>query len=169
LEIARNESESTGVREAAVHAISRGQGAAALSTLQELYGAISNSEVKQNILHAIARNQDREASFEFLIKVAERDPHRELREQALHNISRSSSPRALQTLTRVASDSNADPDMQEQAVHAISRRTDDEAVPALIQIARSHPRAQVREAAVRRLSRTRDARAIEFLKELLSK
>jgi HEAT repeat protein len=169
LEIARNESESTGVREAAVHAISRGQGAAALSTLQELYGAISNSEVKQNILHAIARNQDREASFEFLIKVAERDPHRELREQALHNISRSSSPRALQTLTRVASDSNADPEMQEQAVHAISRRTDDEAVPALIQIARSHPRAQVREAAVRRLSRTRDARAVEFLKELLSK
>jgi HEAT repeat protein len=169
LEIARNESESADVRQAAVHAISRGQDAASLSTLQELYGAINNSEVKQNILHAIAKSQDREASFDFLIKVAETDPNRELREHALHSISRSSSPRALQTLTRVANDSSAGPEMQEQAVHAISRRTDDEAVPALIQIARSHPRTEVREAAVRRLSRTRDARAVEFLKELLSK
>ncbi len=169
LDIARNEQEAAGVREAAIHSISRSQGPASLSTLQELYSTISNSDVKQNILHAIARNQDKEASFTFLIKVAEGDSHRELREQALHQIARSTSPRALQTLARVANDANVDAEMQEQAVYAISRRSGDEAVPALIQIARSHPRAQVRETAVRRLSKTTDPRAVEFLKELLSK
>ncbi len=167
-EIARSENESENVRQAAVSAITRSGDATALSTLQELYGSVSNREVKEQIVSAISKNQDQEAALGFLIKVAESDSSRELREQAISRLARFSSTRSLEVLTRVAG-SDGDAELQEQAVMAISKRPNDEGVPLLIQIAKTHPRAEVREIAVRRLSRSNDERAKEFVRQLLTK
>jgi HEAT repeat protein len=52
---------------------------------------------------------------------------------------------------------------------AISKSGYNEAVSMLIQIAKSHPRDEVREAAISRLGKSGDERAKEFLKQTLSK
>jgi HEAT repeat protein len=168
LEIARNEKEDEDVRGAAIHAIGRSADAAALSTLQSLYESVTDTAVKEQALHSIAKNQDQEAALNFIIKVAEGDANRDLREQAIHRLGKSSSARALDVLKRIAMSAGNDSDLQEQAVHAIGKRPNDEAVPALIEIAKTNSQADVREAAVRRLSKTNDERAREFLKQLIS-
>jgi HEAT repeat protein len=168
LEIARNESEMEDVRQAAVHQIAKSGDASALATLQSLYEATSNEGVKEIILHSISKNQDQDAALRFIIQVAESDRDRELREQAVSRLSRFSSPQSFEALKRIAVSASSDNELQEQAVHAISKRPADESVPALIEIAKSHPRQEIRETAIRRLSRSNDERAREFLKQLLS-
>src|SRR5262249_11426550 len=69
----RNEEENPDVREAAASAIGRGRDKAALSLLQTLYGQVTNRDVKEQLLHAIARNDDQKAAADFLIKVAKTD------------------------------------------------------------------------------------------------
>jgi HEAT repeat protein len=168
LEIARNEKESEDVRGAAVHAIGRNSDAAALATLQSLYDTLGDREVKEQVLHSIAKNQDQDSALNFIIKVAEGDTDRDLREQAIHLLARSSSARALEVLKRIATSASGDTDLQEQAIHSISRRSDDEAVPALIEIVKTNSNPDVRETAIRRLGRSNDPRAKEFLKQFLS-
>ena len=167
-EIAGNEAENEGVREAAVSAIAKSGDAVSFSTLQGLYGSVGNQQVKEQIINAISKNQDREAALGFLIKVSEGDSRRELREQAISRLSRFPSPLSLEALARIAG-SDGDSGVQEQAVMAISKRPSEEAVPLLIQIAKTHPRQETREVAIRRLGKSDDERAKEFIRQLLSK
>lgn len=53
-----NEQENADVREAAAAALGRGHEAAALVLLKSLYGQVSNRDVKEQILHSIAKNDD---------------------------------------------------------------------------------------------------------------
>ena len=56
-----------------------------------------------------------------------------------------------------------------QAVAALGRAPEDKAIPLLINIAKTHPRAEVRQEAIRRLRHKDDERVQAFLKEILSK
>jgi HEAT repeat protein len=69
----------------------------------------------------------------------------------------------------MANSSDADTDVQLQVVHAISQRPADEAVPLLIQFARTHRNPEVRRMAVHRLTQTGDPRALEFIREVLTR
>lgn len=169
LDIAGNEKESNGVRGAAISAIARSDSSTALSTLQRLYRASANREVKEHILANISRTQNQEAALDFIISVAESDPDTNLREHALSRLARSPSDRSFEMLKRLATSPDSTSELQQYAVNLMSRRPADEAVPALIEIAKSHPRAQVREVAIRRLGRMSDDRAKEFMRQLLSR
>jgi hypothetical protein len=81
-EVVRNERESPEVRGRAVMIIGRSREAAALPTLQSLYRSITNREVKQRIIDAALKNDDREHAINFLTKIAQSDPDFELREHA---------------------------------------------------------------------------------------
>jgi HEAT repeat protein len=168
-DIIRNEQEQTDVREAAVLAMGKSQDAAAASTLQDLYASVSNRSIKEQIINSVSKGADKDAAVAFLIRVAEGDPDRELRQEAIMRLGKSSSARGVEALGRIANSADADADSQEEAVMAIGKSSHSEAVPMLIQIAKSHPRQEVREAAVRRLSKSGDERAKEFLRQVLSK
>ena len=169
VDVARNENEDADVREAAVNALGKSQDGMALSALQNLYGTVTNRQVKEEIINAASKNSDREAAETFLIKIAESDSDRELRQEAIGRLGKSSSQRSLEALNRIANSADADSDSQEEAVLAISKSGHGEAVPMLIQIAKSHPREEVREAALNRLGKSGDQRAKEFLKQVISK
>ena len=169
VDFARNESEDADVREAAINAIGKSQDAAAMSALQNLYGSVSSREVKEQIINSVSKNSDREAAITFLIKVAEGGDDSELRQEAIMRLGKSSSARSVEALNRMANSPAVDPDLQEEAVTAISKSGHSEAVPMLIQIAKSHPRQEVREAAISRLGKSGDERAKEFIKQVLSK
>jgi HEAT repeat protein len=169
VDFARNENEDADVRGAAVQAIGKSQDAAALSALENLYGSVSNREVKEEIINSVSKNSDRDAAITFLIKVADADADRDLKQEAIMRLGKTSSARGVEALNRIANSATVDAESQEEAVLALSRSGHSEAVPMLIQIAKSHPREEVREAAINRLAKSSDERARDFVKQVLSK
>jgi|GEM_PF-223181 len=168
-DLVRNERESMEVRKEAAAAIGKSGDPAALPALQNLYGAVSSREVKAEIIGAAARNENEEAVAAFLIKVAQSEPDRRVKEEAISRLGRVGCSRCLQFLSELVNTSQADAEAQMQAVAALGRAPEDKAIPLLINIAKTHPRAEVRQEAIRRLRHKDDERVQAFLKEILSK
>jgi HEAT repeat protein len=165
-EIARTADDSE-VRQQAIHWIGQ-RGEAALDELAKLYQAERDTEVKSQILHAYSQ-MDGQRALDRLFEVARSGENEELRQQAIHWLGQKAGERVLEGLRDIANSSDADTDVQLQVVHAISQRPEGEAVPLLIQLARTHRNPEVRRMAVHHLSQTTDPRAIEFIREVLTK
>jgi HEAT repeat protein len=169
-QLARDEHESQEVRRAAVSAYGRSRDAQALAFLQSLYASLNSRDLRRVALTYIARNDDRKAAAQFLVKVATQttdDP--ELRKMAIVRLGEIAGEQALGTLRETVARTDADTQLQEQAVVAIGRRPAAESVPLLINIAKTHPKPEVRRQAFLILGRTGDPAAVEFLKSVLSK
>ena len=169
-QLARDEHESQEVRRAAVSAYGRSRDAQALAFLQSLYASLNSRDLRRVALTYIARNDDRKAAAQFLIKVATQttdDP--ELRKMAIVRLGEIAGEQALGTLRETVARTDADTQLQEQAVVAIGRRPAAESVPLLINIAKTHPKPEVRRQAFLILGRTGDPAAVEFLKSVLMK
>ncbi len=168
-DLVRREDESTEVRKQAAFSIGVGKDKEALATLQNLYGAVGNREVKKQIIFAASINESKDDAVNFLIKVAQTDNDREARKQALFWLGQKAGQRSLEALKNAVTSSSADTEVQKQAVFAISQRSKDEAVPLLINIARTHQNPAVRKQAIFWLGQTGDERALDFFKEILTK
>ncbi|MDQ5836360.1 MAG: HEAT repeat domain-containing protein [Acidobacteriota bacterium] len=169
-QLARDERESQEVRRAAVSAYGRSRDAQALSFLQSLYASLNSRDLRRVALTYIARNDDRKAAAQFLIKVATQttdDP--ELRRLAIARLGEMAGEQALGTLRETVARTDADTQLQLQALVAIGRRPAAESVPLLINIAKTHPKPEVRRQAFLILGRTGDPAAVEFLKSVLTK
>jgi HEAT repeat protein len=168
-ELIRNPNETVDVRKQAAFAIGVSKDQAALTTLQTLYGAVTEREVKKQIIFAVSINENREPAVNFLIDTARNDADREARKQAIFWLGQKAGQRSLDALGETVERNDADTEVQKQAVFAISQRPRDEAVPLLIKIARTHPKPAVRKQAIFWLGQTGDERAVDFFKEVLSK
>ena len=155
------------VRQQAIHWIGQ-RGGAALDELSKLYEAERHPDVKSQILHAFSQ-MDSPRALDKLFEVARKGENGELRQKAIHWLGQKAGERSLAALRDMANSSDEDTDVQVQVVHAISQRSADEAVPLLIQLARTHRNPEVRRMAIHRLSQTGDPRALEFLREVLTK
>ncbi len=166
LEIART-ADDPEVRGQAIHWIGQ-RGEAALDDLAKLYQSERDNEVKTQVLHAYSQI-DSPRALDRLFEAARSGENDELRQQAIHWLGQKAGERVLEGLRDIANSSDADTDVQLQVVHAISRRPAGEAVPLLIQLARTHRNPEVRRMAVHHLSQTDDPRALEFIREVLTK
>ena len=165
-EIARG-ADDPEVRKQAIHWIGQ-KGGAALDELSKLYQAERDSDVKSQILHAYSQ-MDSPRALDRLFEVARHGETGQLRQQAIHWLGQKAGERSLAVLRDMANSSDADTDVALQVVHAISQRPSGEAVPLLIQLARTHRNPEVRRAAVHRLSQTGDPRALDFIREVLTR
>jgi hypothetical protein len=169
-QLARDERESMEVRRAAVNAYGRSRDAQALTFLQSLYGSLTNRDLRRSALAQIARNENRSAAINFLVRVAtQTDADQELRRMAVARLGEIAGEQALGTLKQTATSNDADTELQKQAVTAIARRPAAESVPLLINIARTHAKPEIRKHAFILLGRTNDPAAVEFLKSVLMK
>jgi len=177
IDLVRNEQESASLRKEAAFAIGISKQPGAMAALEGLYPAVTNREVKKQIIFAASLNngdepgagRNNDEGINFLIKVAESDPDRELRKQGLFWLGQRAGKRSLEVLGNVVEKSDDDTEVQKQAVFAISQRPKDEAIPLLIKIARTHAKPAVRKQAMFWLGQTGDERALEFFKEILAK
>lgn len=177
VDLVRTEQESASLRKEAAFAIGISKDPGAIAALEGLYPAITNREVRKQIIFAASINNSDAPTgsrndgdgINFLIKVAESDPDRELRKQALFWLGQRAGKRSLEVLGNVVEKSDDDTEVQKQAVFAISQRAKDEAIPLLIKIAKTHPKPAVRKQAMFWLGQTGDDRALEFFKEILSR
>jgi HEAT repeat protein len=168
-DLVRNENEAREVRKQAAFAIGISKDRAALSTLQSLYPAVTNRDVKNQIIFAASINEDKDAAVTFLIDVAGKDTDHESRKQAIFWLGQKAGERSLGALKDTVDSSDADTEIKKQAVFAISQRSKDEAVPLLINIAKTHSNSAVRKQAIFWLGQTGDERAVDFFKEILLK
>jgi HEAT repeat protein len=168
-DLVRNESEAREVRKQAAFAIGISKDRAALSTLQSVYPAVNNRDVKNQVIFAASINEDKDAAVNFLIDVAGRDTDREARKQAIFWLGQKAGERSLGALKDTLDRPDADTEIQKQAVFAISQRPKDESVPLLIKIAKTHANPAVRKQAMFWLGQTGDERAVDFFKEVLLK
>ena len=125
--------------------------------------------IKQEIISVVVRIDRKDEVADFLIKIARNDSDLKLRADALTRIGRMGCRSCLQAINDIINDNRTDASLQMHAVRALSRSEESEAVTMLINIARNHPSMDVRREVVRRLRYSKDERAQEFLKELISR
>jgi len=165
-EFVRNEQENTDVREAAASAIGREHTAATLGLLRSLYGQVTNRDVKEQILHSIAKNDDQKAAIDFLMKVAKTDTDRELKETAVHMLGRVPGTQAL--LADIVRNEQEHSDVREAAVHAIAKSDDPKAIAALQGLYKSVTNADVKESIIGVVTKNQDqSAAMSFLVDIV--
>jgi hypothetical protein len=85
-EVARNERETSEVREQAVMSIGKSLDAGAVATLERLYAVVANRQLKERIIDAALKNRDRETAIKFLTRIVEKEQDAQLREHALNRL-----------------------------------------------------------------------------------
>lgn len=135
-EIVRNAGERQEVRKQAAHAIGASRDRAALGTLQSLYGAVAEREVRRAIIHAVAENEDRDGALAFLLRVARTDADREARKHAVHRVGELGGDAAVEELMKLYA-AEQDRDARRAVLHALSEIDSPRAQSRLVEIARS--------------------------------
>ena len=146
-DLVRNDSENKELREHAAEAIGESRDKAALTTLQSLYETVANRDVKRSVIHAVSENENKEAAFAFLLKVARTDPDREARSHAVHWLGESDSESVVDELMKIYG-SDPDQDVRRQVLHALSEMQNQRAQAKLLEIARSGDNAEMRRQAI---------------------
>jgi len=167
--LARDAREPAEVRRAAVSALGRARDAQALALLTSLYESFAERELRRTVMSWIARNENRAAAVNFLVKVVGDDSDKEMRRRALAQLGEIAGERALGTLTETAERRDADTELQRQALQAIGRRPAAESVPLLIKYAQTHAKPEIRKQALVLLGRSGDPAAFEFLRAFLTR
>ena len=162
VELARNESESLDLRRTAIEAIAESETGDGTSTLKQLYTAISNRELKREIIESFEDCEDRKAAIDFLLGVARADSDRQLREQAFSTLGGMNDDRALDALAQLY-DSERNEESKAGILSALGDSESDRALKKLMQVAKSDPSLKLRKKAIALLSERDDPEAVKFL------
>ena len=165
--LVRDERENEELRETAAHAIGESRDQQALTALQGLYGAIRNREVRQAIIHAVAENENRDAAYAFLLRVARGDADREAREQAVHQLGEGWQEAALDDLMRIYA-ADRDMEVRQQVVHAVGEIEGARAEAKLVEIARTGEHPDLREQAIHQLGEKKTDAAFDELSKIFA-
>jgi hypothetical protein len=104
-----------------------------------------------------------------LLRIAkDEDRPRDVRNNAVFWVSGAAGEAATRGLVEVV-DADGDREVRKSAVFSLSQRPKDESVPALIRIARSHKDPEIRKTAIFWLGQSRDARALAYFEEVLTR
>src|SRR5262245_41287659 len=143
-ELARNEAENLEVRREAVEAIAGSRNAEAVTTLKQLYAAISNRELKREIIETFADCADRKAAIDFLLEVARSDTDRHAREQAFSTLGDMNDDQAMDALMRLY-DAERNEEVKAVMLSALGDSNNSRAVNKLMEVAKSGPSIKLRK------------------------
>jgi HEAT repeat protein len=171
--VVRDERAGRQLRKHAATMLGTLPGDAAVARLRSLYETVTDRGVRENLITAVGiHGNDKEqaedaAAVDLLIHVVDNERDRELRRHAIFWLGQMAGRRSLGALE--ATVNGPEDDIQTHAVFAISQRDKDEAVPILMNVARTHPRMEVRKKAIFWLGQIDDERVVAFLKEMLAR
>ena len=134
--IVRDGKESEDLRRTAAHAVGASRGPEALTTLQGLYASSLPQDVKRGIIHAVADNENRQAAYAFLLRVAQTDPDGESRRTAVHQLAEAGGAAAIDDLLKIYS-SDRDQDVRRTVIHALAEIEHPRALAKIDEIARN--------------------------------
>jgi hypothetical protein len=96
--IALNEQESVELRKQAL--FWAGQEGGSITDLVNLYGRMSNPEMKEQLIFVYSQRNDK-AAVDKLVDIARNDPNTEMRKKALFWLSQSNDPRVADILQQI--------------------------------------------------------------------
>jgi HEAT repeat protein len=149
-DLVRNEKEDQELRENAAQAIGESRDKLALATLQNLYAEIANREVKHGIIQAVSDNEDRDAAYAFLLKVAKTDSDREAKQQAVQRLGEFERESVITDLMTIYA-ADRDQEMRSSILHALSEIDNTPAQNKILEIARGNDEPEIRAQAIQLL------------------
>jgi HEAT repeat protein len=155
-DIVRNEVEDKKLRRQAAHAIGESHDRGALTTLQGLYEAMKDSEIRRSIIHAAGNNQEQDTALAFLLKVAKNDPDRESRRAAVRQLGEFQRDGIVDELMKIYA-SDTDFEVKRTTLHALAETKSPKAHVRLLELARTEPNAELRKNAIRVLGERGEA------------
>ncbi len=155
-DIVRNEAEDVKLRRAAAHAIGQSHDRGALNTLQNLYETVKEVEVRRSIIQAAGNSQERDAAFNFLLKIGKSDPDRDARRTAVRQLGEFEKEGAADELIKMYA-SDVDLDVRRSAMHALAETKSPKGQTRLLEIARTDTNPEMRRQAIRALAERGDA------------
>jgi HEAT repeat protein len=166
VDLVRNDAEKLDVRREAVEAIAENQSTDAVASLKQLFAAITNRELKQEIIESFEDCVDRKAAVDFLLEVARNDPDRQLRERAFSTLGDLNDDRAMDALTKLY-DSEGKEDVKDDILSALGDSESRQALVKLMEVAKGDPSIRLRKKAISLLGESDDPEAIKFLEGLV--
>jgi HEAT repeat protein len=163
-DIVRNDAEDRKLRRQAAHAIGEGRNREALNLLQTLYDTVKDSEVHRSIVQAAGNNQDQDAAFAFMVKVARGDSDREAKRTAVRQLGEFEREAAVDELMKIYA-GDADNEVKRTVLHSLAESKNPRAQARLLDLARSEPNPELRRQAIHVLAE-RGAAVVEDLIKL---
>ncbi len=165
-EIARNESENIEMRREAVEAIAESRNTEAIPILKQIYSAISNRELKQEIIESFEDCADRKMAIDFLLEVARGDSDRQAREQAFSTLGDMNDDRGIDALAQLY-DAERNEDVKAEILSALGESDNSRSVKKLMEVAKGDPSIKLRKKAISMLGESADPEAVKFLEGLI--
>ncbi len=155
-DLVRNTGEDVKLRRQAAHAIGESRDRGALNTLQTLYESVKEVEVRRAIIHAVGNNQEQEAAFSFLMKVAKSDPEKQARRTAVQQLGEFERANIVEELSKLYA-GETDADVKKAVLHALAETKSAGAQARLLDLARSEPNPDLRKRAIHVLAERGEA------------
>jgi HEAT repeat protein len=153
------------LRENAIFWIGQNAGAAGTRYLMELYGRLSDPDLKERTVFAIAQGEDADARRWLVARAQDRNESVEVRKNALFWAGQTGGLTAADLEGLYAS--LTDTEMKEQVIFVASQRKETGAVDFLMEVARTEPDRDLKERAIFWLGESKDPRVAEFLLSLI--
>jgi hypothetical protein len=155
------------LRKKAAFWLGTARGRAGFEALAAVIPDDPDAELRHHGTFAISESHEPGASA-LLIRMARRDPDGEVRGQALFWLAQRAGEKAAESIQDAIRD-DPDAEVKEKAVFALSQLPKDRAVTELIRVARTSRVPEVRERAIFWLGQTKDARALDYIEEILKR
>lgn len=155
-DLVRNTAEDTKLRRQAAHAIGESRDRGALNTLQALYETVKEIEVRRGIIQAAGNNQEQDAAFAFLIKIARNDPEKQARRTAVQQLGEFERSNIVEELMKLYS-AEPDADVKRAVLHALAETKSPGAQARLLELARTEPNPELRKRAIHVLAERGEA------------
>jgi len=162
-DIVRNDAEDKKFRRQAAHAIGESKDRGALNTLQSLYDVVKDPDIRRSIIQAAGNNQETEAAFSFLLKVARNEPDRDARRAAVRQLGQFGTDAAVDELMKIYS-SETDIDVKRAALQGLAQTKNAKGQARLLEVARTDPNPDLRRQAINRLPERGEAVVDDLIK-----
>ena len=154
-------------RKSAIFWLANSRGRNGFTVVSRVAREDPSEKVREHAAFALTQSKEPEA-IPAVIRMAKEDTSSRVRGQALFWLAQKASREASKAITE-ALDRDPDTEVKKKAVFALSQLPKDEGVPLLIQVARTNANPAVRKQAIFWLGQSKDARALKFFEDVLTK
>jgi HEAT repeats len=155
------------LRERAAFWLGNARGRRGYEILRQALDRDPSDRVREKIVFALSQSKEPEA-LTSVIETARNDKSSRVRGQALFWLGQRAGKRAAEAITE-AIEMDPETEVKKKAVFALSQLPRDEGIPMLIQVARTNRNPAVRRQAIFWLGQSKDARALAFFEEILTR
>jgi HEAT repeat protein len=161
-------SPSEELRRSALFWLASSRGQQGYQIVARLVRSDPSAKVREHAVFALTQSAE-PGAMDSVIRVAKEDKDAHVRSQALFWLAQRASRQQAAGAINDALDKDPDTEVKKKAVFALTQMPNGEGVPMLIQVARANQNAAVRKQAMFWLGQSKDARALKFFEEVLSK